>query len=338
MSCAEFEALILELGEKRYRADQIYPLIAKGLERFDDVNNIPKTLKEKLNEVAYISKAGIYKKLESKLDGTIKYLIELDDENVIETVLMRYRHGNSICISTQVGCRMGCKFCASTIGGLARNLTPGEILGQIITVQKDIGERVSNIVLMGSGEPLDNLENVIEFLRLVHEEKGLNIGYRHITISTCGLVNGIDRLTELGLPINLAISLHQTSEEKRRELMPVANRYSITELLQAAKRYSAQTGRRVTYEYALIAGVNNDRRTAEELAALLAKSLSHVNLIPVNTVEGNGFVRPSEQSVRDFQKVLMKKGIEATIRRELGSDISGACGQLKRSVVGERNV
>lgn len=337
MSYTEVVELILELGDKKYRADQIYPWIAKGIETIEEVPNIPKSLKAQIKEKAYISKAKIYKKLESRMDETKKYLIELDDRNIVETVLMKYKHGNSICISTQVGCRMGCKFCASTIGGLVRNLTPGEILGQIITVQKDIGERISNIVLMGSGEPFDNMENVIKFLDLVHEEKGLNIGYRHITISTCGLVDGIHRLTELDLPINLAISLHQTEQTKRQEIMPIANKYSIKELLSSAKNYSQKTKRRVTYEYALIEGVNNDKKTAESLARLLKGSLSHVNLIPVNSIEENHFKRPSEESIRAFLKVLTKNGIEATVRRELGSDISGACGQLKRSFVSEEN-
>ncbi|MDO5095282.1 MAG: 23S rRNA (adenine(2503)-C(2))-methyltransferase RlmN [Peptostreptococcaceae bacterium] len=337
MTHQELIDFIISLGDKKYRADQIYPLIAKGLESTDDVPNIPKSLKEELSEVSYISKAKIYKKLQSKLDATAKYLIELDDGNVIETVFMKYKHGNSICISTQVGCRMGCKFCASGIDGLERNLTAGEMLGQIITVQKDIGERIANVVLMGAGEPLDNLDNVIKFLELVHEEKGLNIGYRHITISTSGLVNGINRLTELDLPINLAISLHQTNQEKRREIMPIANKYSIDELIASAKNYAVKTKRRVTYEYALIDGVNNDKQTAQALVKLLKNSLSHVNLIPVNTVEGNGFKRPSEESIKEFLKILTKNGIEATVRRELGRDISGACGQLKRSVVSEVN-
>ncbi|MDO4711589.1 MAG: 23S rRNA (adenine(2503)-C(2))-methyltransferase RlmN [Peptostreptococcaceae bacterium] len=335
MSHKELTDLILELGEKRYRADQIYPFIAKGIEQIDDVPNIPKSLKSLLNEKAYLSKAKVYKKLGSKIDGTKKYLIELDDGNIIETVLMRYDHGNSICISTQVGCRMGCKFCASTIGGLARNLTAGEMLGQIITVKNDIGERISNIVLMGSGEPFDNMDQVVKFLEIVHEEKGLNIGYRHITISTCGVVPGIERLAELNLPVNLAISLHQTDQEKRQEIMPIANRYSIQELLEASKSYSQKTKRRVTYEYALIDGVNNNKSAAKDLAKLLRNSLSHVNLIPVNSIEGNSFQRPDEESVRSFLKELTKQGIEATIRRELGADISGACGQLKRSFVSE---
>ncbi len=230
---------------------------------------------------------------------------------------------------------MGCRFCASTIGGLVRNLTPGEMLGQIITVQKDTGERISNVVLMGAGEPFDNLENVIKFLEIVHEEKGLSIGYRHITISTSGIVEGIYALAELDIPVNLAISLHQTDQEKRKEIMPVAAKYPLDKLMKAAKHYGEKTKRRVTYEYALIDGVNNDKKTADELAKLLKGSLSHVNLIPVNSIEGNGFKRPSRNSVYDFLNVLKKYGINATVRRELGTDISGACGQLKRSFLDE---
>ncbi len=333
LNLEELKTLILELEEPKYRAEQIYPFIAKGIESLDDIPNIPKKLKEKLNEASYISKASIYKKLESKEDETKKYLIELDDGNIVETVLMKYKHGLSICISTQVGCRMGCKFCASTIDGLVRNLTPGEILGQIITVQKDAGERISNVVIMGSGEPFDNMENLEKFFELVHEEKGLNIGYRHITVSTCGLVPQIKRLAELEIPVNLAISLHQTEQSKRQEIMPVGKRYSIKELVAAAKEYSKITKRRVTYEYALISGVNDNPETALELVKLLKGTLSHVNIIPVNEIVENDFKRPNIKKVRAFQEILVKNNIEATIRRELGKDISGACGQLRRSSI-----
>lgn len=333
MTQAQLADFVVSLGEKKYRADQIYPLIAKGLECIEDVPNIPKNLKQSLAEKAYISKAGIYQKHESKLDSTKKYLIELDDGNIIETVFMKYEHGNSICISTQVGCKMGCKFCASTIGGLVRNLTAGEMLGQIIAVQKDTGERISNIVLMGAGEPFDNLEELFQFLDLVHDEKGLNIGYRHITISTCGLVDGIYALAEKNIPVNLAISLHQTSQEQRKAIMPVAALHDIEALIAASKYYAEKTKRRVTYEYALIDGVNNDKKTATELAKLLKGSLSHVNLIPVNSVDGKNFKRPSKNSVKEFQNILINNGVNATVRRELGTDISGACGQLKRSVI-----
>lgn len=333
LNLEELKTLILELEEPKYRAEQIYPFIAKGIESLDDIPNIPKKLKEKLNEASYISKASIYKKLESKEDETKKYLIELDDGNIVETVLMKYKHGLSICISTQVGCRMGCKFCASTIDGLVRNLTPGEILGQIITVQKDAGERISNVVIMGSGEPFDNMENLEKFFELVHEEKGLNIGYRHITVSTCGLVPQIKRLAELEIPVNLAISLHQTEQSKRQEIMPVGKRYSIKELVAAAKEYSKITKRRVTYEYALINGVNDNPETALELVKLLKGTLSHVNIIPVNEIVENDFKRPNIKKVRAFQEILVKNNIEATIRRELGKDISGACGQLRRSSI-----
>lgn len=331
----ELEELILSIGEKKYRAEQIYPWLAKGIENIDQVPNIPKSLKASLEDISYISKAKIHKKLESKIDDTKKYLIQLEDGNIIETVFMKYQHGNSICISTQVGCKMGCKFCASTIGGLVRNLTAGEMLGQIIEVQKDQGERISNVVLMGAGEPFDNMENLIKFFELVHEEKGLGIGYRHITVSTSGIVEGIYRLADLDIPVNLAISLHQTEQEKRREIMPIANKYPLEELMKAANYYGQKTKRRVTYEYALIDGVNNDKETAEKLAKLLRGTLSHVNLIPVNSIEDSVFRRPSKNSVNEFLNNLKKAGINATVRRELGSDISGACGQLKRSFLDE---
>ena len=335
MSYEEVVELTISLGEKKYRADQLYPWISKGIENIDELPNIPKNFKTSLKEAAYISKAKVHKKLESKLDATKKYLIQLDDGNIIESVFMKYEHGNSICISTQVGCKMGCKFCASTIGGLVRNLTAGEMLGQIIEVQKDTGERISNIVLMGAGEPFDNMDNLIKFLEIVHDEKGLNIGYRHITISTSGLVEGIYKLADLDIPVNLAISLHQTDQDKRKEIMPVASRYPLDQLMKASKDYSQRTKRRVTYEYALIDGINNDRETAEKLSKLLKGSLSHVNLIPVNSIEANTFKRPSKESVKAFLNILRKNGVNATVRRELGTDISGACGQLKRSFLDE---
>lgn len=335
LSLEELKDLILSLNEPKYRAEQIYPFISKGIENLDQIPNIPKNLKQKLSEVSYISKADIYRKLESKEDETKKYLIELDDGNIVETVLMKYKHGLSICISTQVGCRMGCKFCASTIDGLLRNLTPGEILGQIITVQKDAGERISNVVIMGSGEPFDNMDNLEKFFEIVHEEKGLNIGYRHITVSTCGLVPQIKRLAELEIPVNLAISLHQTEQSKRQEIMPIAKKYNIKELISTANWYSKVTKRRVTFEYALISGVNDNVETAMELVKLLRGSLSHVNIIPVNEIVENNFKRPNMKKVKAFQEILLKNNIEATVRRELGKDISGACGQLRRSSIKE---
>lgn len=329
----ELKELIVSIGEPKYRSEQIYSFISKGIESIDQIPNIPKKLKDKLSEVAYISKAGIYQKLESQEDETKKYLIELDDGNIVETVLMKYKHGLSLCISTQVGCRMGCKFCASTIDGLVRNLTAGEILGQIITAQKDAGERISNIVIMGSGEPFDNMENLEKFFVLVHDEKGLNIGYRHITVSTCGLVPQIQRLAELEIPVNLAISLHQTSQDAREEIMPIGKSYSVEELISAAKAYSEKTKRRVTYEYALIRGVNDNPQTAMQLAKLLRGSLSHVNIIPINEIKENDFKRPDMKKVKEFQNILIKNNIEATVRRELGRDIAGACGQLRRSII-----
>lgn len=331
----EILEMVLDLGEKKYRAEQIQTFIFKNVKTIDDITILSKDFREKLKSRAYISNTKIYRKFESKIDKTIKYLLELDDGNIIEAVLMRYKFGNSICISTQVGCRMGCKFCASTIGGLVRNLTAGEMLGEIMTIQDDISERISNIVLMGAGEPLDNFENIKKFLSLVHNEKGLNIGYRHITISTCGIVDKIYQLADLDIPVNLAISLHQTNQEKRREIMPIANKFNISKLIEGAKYYAKKTKRRITYEYALIDGVNNDKQTAIDLVNLLKGSLCHVNLIPVNTVEGNLFKRPSKESIQKFMQILEKNKIEVTVRRELGSDISGACGQLKRHIAKE---
>ena len=325
--------LVLELDEKKYRAEQIYSFIYKNVENIDDIKIIPKDFREKLKEKAYISTTKIYKKFESKLDRTIKYLIELEDGNIIEAVLMRYKFGNSLCLSTQVGCRMGCKFCASTIDGLERNLSAGEMIGEILTIQKDIGEKINNIVMMGAGEPLDNFENVKKFFYIVHSDKGLNMGYRHITVSTCGIVDKIYKLADLNLPINLAISLHQTKQEKRKEIMPIANKFDIDKLIESAKYYSKKTKRRITYEYALIEGINNDKKTAWDLSKLLKGTLSHVNLIPVNTVESNSFRRPSKESIKNFMSILQDNGIQVTVRRELGSDISGACGQLKRHVI-----
>lgn len=336
MTYDEIEEFVISLGEKRYRAQQIYKFIVNGINDFSEMNNIPKSLREKLSLVSELKKVNIYKKLESKIDGTLKYLMELNDKNIVETVLMRYKHGNTICISTQVGCRMGCTFCASTIGGLVRNLTAGEMIGQIIAVQNDIGERISNIVLMGAGEPFDNFENLKRFLVLVHDEKGINIGYRNITISTCGIVPKIYELAELNIPVNLAISLHQSNQDDRKRIMPIANKYNIKELIDAAKFYSKKTKRRITYEYALIDGVNNDDKTAYNLINLLKNTpLSHVNIIPVNSVDENSFKRPSEKSIKRFLDLLSKNNIQATVRRELGSDISGACGQLRRSVIEE---
>ncbi|MGN1317500.1 MAG: 23S rRNA (adenine(2503)-C(2))-methyltransferase RlmN, partial [Lachnospirales bacterium] len=293
--------------------------------------NISKDLREKLKENYSLSHLNIVKKLKSNEDGTIKYLFDLGDGIYIESVFMKYEYGNSVCISSQAGCRMGCKFCASTVDGLDRNLLAGEMAEQIYEIERDTGERISNIVIMGSGEPLDNYDNLIKFLSIINDKEGQEIGLRHITVSTCGLVDKIYELSKLKLQITLAISLHAPNDEIRKKTMPVANKYSIENLIKAAKDYADTTGRRVTYEYALIQGVNDSKENALELADRLKHSLCHINLIPVNDVKENNFTRSSEKNIKNFAELLKSKGIETTIRRRLGSDINAACGQLRKS-------
>lgn len=326
----ELKEYIKSIGEKAFRATQIYGWIYKGAKVFSDMKNIPKSLQEKLEELAYIGNLDIDLKLISKLDGTRKYLFSLNDGNIIESVMMEYEHGVTVCISNQVGCRMGCRFCASTIDGLVRNLEPWEILDQIIKIQEDIGKRVSNIVLMGSGEPLDNFDNTKQFLKLVNDKNGLNIGYRHITLSTCGVVPKMYELADLEIPINLALSLHSPYDESRKEIMPIANAYSIKEVIDACKYYIKKTNRRVTFEYSLIKGVNDSQEDAKKLASLLKGMLCHVNLIPINKVEERDYEKPDKTYIYKFRDNLQKENIPATIRREMGADISGACGQLRR--------
>lgn len=333
LTLQETRELSVSLGEKAFRGEQIYNFLYKGVENIDHIKTLSQETKDKFKKATYISKAKIYEKYESKLDDTIKYLIELDDGNVIESVLMKYKHGYSICISSQVGCKMGCKFCASTIDGLERNLTAGEILGQVMTVANDQNIKINNIVMMGSGEPLDNMEEVEKFFQLIHEEKGLNIGYRHITLSTCGIVPKIYKLAELNIPINLAISLHQWNQDERARIMPISKAYDINALVKAASDYYKKTKRRITYEYALISGVNDKESDAKQLAKLIGNIDCHVNLIPVNEIKENNLKRPSKDSVKKFCKILEDNKIKATVRRELGQDISGACGQLRRSIV-----
>lgn len=300
---------------------------------FKGMKNIPKSLINKLEENFTITMPEIVEVYKSELDGTEKFLLGFSDGNLIESVLMRYKHGNSICISTQVGCRMGCKFCASTIEGRVRNLTTGEILSEVIAVQNYIGERISNIVLMGSGEPLDNYDNVVKFLEIVSADYGLNIGQRHITLSTCGIVPKIYELADKELSITLAISLHAFSDEKRKEIMPIANKYTISELLEACRYYLNKTKRRITFEYALVKDVNDGMEDAKALGKLLSGMLCHVNLIPVNEIKENSFKRSSKKAIDDFSEILRNNGIEVTTRREMGSDINAACGQLRRSYI-----
>lgn len=326
----ELKEFMINLGEKPFRAKQIFSWLHRGIETFDEMTDISLNLRQKLAEVSYISRMKIIRKLESKLDKTKKYLFELDDGNRVESVVMYYKHGITICISCQVGCRMGCKFCASTIGGLVRSLTPGEILDQVLFAQKDIGERISNIVMMGIGEPLDNFDNVIKFLINVNDERGINIGYRHISLSTCGVVPNILRLKEYNFPLTLSVSLHAPTDDIRSRIMPVNKAYNIDKLLDACRDYADYTKRRISFEYALIKDVNDNKHEAALLAKRLKGMLCHVNLIPVNNVDENNFEKPTKEKIKEFMNVLEKYGIPVTVRRELGSDISASCGQLRR--------
>ncbi|MFW2488370.1 23S rRNA (adenine(2503)-C(2))-methyltransferase RlmN [Clostridium chromiireducens] len=329
----ELKTWMKENNESAFRSTQILSWVYKGINEFDNMKNIPKPLISKLKENFTISLPTIIEVYKSDIDGTEKFLLGFEDGNLIESVLMRYKHGNSICISTQIGCAMGCKFCASTIEGRVRNLTTAEILAQVLVVQNYINERISNIVLMGSGEPLDNYDNVIKFLELVSADYGLNIGQRHITLSTCGLVPKIYELADKKLSITLAISLHAFSDEKRKEIMPIANKYSIEEIMKSCKYYISKTNRRITFEYALVKDVNDGREDAKALGKLLKGMLCHVNLIPVNEIKENTFKRSSKKTIDDFSEILKSHGIEVTIRREMGSDINAACGQLRRSYI-----
>lgn len=327
----ELETFITDMGEKRFRARQIFEwLCKKGAMSFDDMTNVSKTLREKLAGVSVIRGARIAEKYKSKIDETVKYLIEFDDGECVETVVMHYHHGVTVCISSQAGCRMGCNFCASTIGGKKRDLLSGEILMQVLLAQKDTGERISNIVMMGIGEPLDNFENVRRFLINVNDERGLNIGYRHISLSTCGVVDGIEKLSQMNIPITLSISLHAPNDEIRNSMMPVNKRWKIDELIDACKKYQSVTTRRISFEYAMIDGVNDSEENARELAERIGGIMCHVNLIPVNNVKERSYKKSNAQSIKKFIGALEKKGITATVRRELGSDISASCGQLRQ--------
>ena len=328
----EMKDFLVSIGEKKFRGSQIFSWVYRGIRDFDEMNNIPKSLREKLRETSVIGNIDIDLRLESKIDNTKKYLFLLNDGNIIETVAMEYESRLTVCVSNQVGCRMGCRFCASTIDGLERNLEPWEILDQIMKVQEDLGKRVSNIVMMGSGEPLDNFENSKKFLELVNEKNGLNIGYRHITLSTCGLVDKIYELADMEIPINLAISLHSPFDEERQEIMPVAKSYSIEDIIKACNYYISKTNRRITFEYSLIKGKNDSEREAKRLSELLRGMLCHVNLIPINPIEERDFEKPDMEYINRFKNYLDKKNIPVTIRNSMGADISGACGQLRRKV------
>ena len=318
-----------DMGEAKFRGRQIFDWIYRGAESFDEMTDISKAFRERLNEAAYIGKIKIEEKFVSEIDETRKYLLKLEDGSFIESVLMKYEHGYTICVSSQVGCRMGCRFCASTLRGRERNLTPGEIVDQVLCVQNDLGQRISNIVMMGIGEPLDNFENVIKFLKIVTCPKGLNIGQRHISLSSCGLADKIRELADMHMQITLSISLHAPDNEKRSSIMPVNKKFPVEVLMEACDYYGEQTGRRVSFEYTLISGVNDSFAEADKLAALLRGRLCHVNLIPVNRVTETGFARSNRQRVNAFRARLEEKGINATVRREMGSDINAACGQLR---------
>ena len=333
----DFEELKREMeviGEKAFRAKQIYEwLHVKLVDSFEEMTNLSKNLRDKLDQAYRIPMVRMLERQVSQIDGTNKFLFELEDGHVVESVLMKYKHGNSVCISSQVGCRMGCKFCASTIGGLERNLLPSEMLGEIYQIQKISGERVSNIVVMGSGEPLDNYENFVKFVRLLSDDKGLNISQRNITISTCGIVPNMKRLAEEGLQITLALSLHGSTQEKRKVLMPIAYKYELPDVLAGCDYYFEKTGRRITFEYSLVHGVNDRDEDANELIEILKPRNCHINLIPVNPIKERSFEKPSRKSAENFKNKLEKNGINVTIRREMGSDIDGACGQLRRRYV-----
>ena len=337
MNVNELEDLLKELGEPKFRAKQIFDwLHAKQVDSFEEMTNLSKGLREKLSETASINGVEIVRKLVSQIDGTRKYLFALSDGAIIESVLMKYEHGNTVCISTQVGCRMGCKFCASTLDGVERGLTAGEMLSQIYAIQKDCGERVHGTVLMGSGEPLDNYDNVVKFLRLINDPKGQNMGQRHITLSPARLVHKMYELAEEDLQITLAVSLHAPNDGIRTQTMPIAKVYSMDKLLQACRDYADKTKRRITFEYALIHGVNDGDEHAWELVKKLRDMLCHVNLIPVNDVKERNYVKSTADRVKRFAGILNENGVETTVRRKLGSDIDAACGQLRRSHMKEQ--
>ena len=334
MTLAEMQAAFRELGEPAFRAKQVFVWLHRGAASFDEMTNLSKPLRQRLDGLYDITAPEIVRKLQSQKDGTIKYLWKLRDGNCVESVLMQYHHGNSICISSEVGCPMGCKFCASTLGGLVRRLEPSELLDQVIFAQKDSGMEISNIVLMGIGEPLDNFDNVMRFLELVNSPEGMNISMRHISLSTCGLVPKIDELAKRKLQLTLSVSLHAPNDEVRDRIMPVNKAYPSEELLAACRRYYQATSRRISFEYAMIDGVNDTPRQAALLGDRLEGTVAHVNLIPLNYVEESS-LHPSTH-VAQFQRQLEKRGITATVRRRLGSDIDASCGQLRRKALREQ--
>ena len=331
LTLEELQAEMQKLSEKPFRAKQIYEWMHKKLARsFEEMTNVSKELRKKCEENYEFTALHAVQVQESKIDGTKKFLFELADGNVVESVWMKYKHGNSVCISSQVGCRMGCRFCASTLDGLERSLLPSEMLDQIYEITRLTGERVSNVVVMGTGEPMDNYDNLLKFLKLLTDENGLNISQRNITVSTCGLVPRMRQLAEEQLQITLALSLHATTDEKRRKLMPIANKYGLDELMEACAYYFEKTGRRITFEYSLVGGVNDTDEDAKELIELVKPLNCHVNLIPVNPIAERDYVESAKEQVQAFKNKLEKNKINVTIRREMGRDIDGACGQLRR--------
>ncbi|MEA4989130.1 MAG: 23S rRNA (adenine(2503)-C(2))-methyltransferase RlmN [Anaerovorax sp.] len=329
MNLKELESFFQNMGEPRFRAKQVFSWMHRGTFSFEKMTNLSKSLRIKLDEVAEISHLEILKRQISKKDGTRKYLFGLHDGNAIESVYMQYKHGNSICISSQAGCRMGCRFCASTINGLQRNLTASEMVDQVLMVEKDTATKISNVVVMGTGEPFDNYENLCRFLELIHDKDGLNMGLRNVTVSTCGIIPKIKEFAKDYPQVNLAISLHAAEDNARSSLMPINQRYPMDDLLQVCREYVEQTGRRITFEYTLVAGVNDTAKHAQQLMSKLAGILCHINLIPLNTVKENQWTGTKREAAEQFAEILDKKGFPVTIRRELGSDISAACGQLR---------
>ena len=330
----ELKNTVLELGEKPFRAKQLYEWMhVKLADDFDEMTNLSKDMRKKLADTCTIEGARIIKKQVSS-DGTAKFLMRLSDGNTVESVLMKYKHGNSVCISTQVGCRMGCRFCASTVGGLIRSLKTSEMLDQIYEIQRSTGERVSNVILMGIGEPLDNYDNVVKFIRMLSDDKGLNISQRNITLSTCGLVDKLKKLVDEKLTITIAISLHAPNDELRREMMPIANRYSIEKIIDACRYYVDKTGRRITFEYSMVEGKNDSRECAMQLVNLVKGLNCHINLIPLNPVEGRMGQRSKGADIQAFKLLLEKNHTNVTIRREMGRDIDAACGQLRNKEKG----
>ncbi len=332
----EIAAALAELGEPKYRAKQIFQWLARGVESFDEMTDVSKKLRETLKREFFITKLKMLRKQVSSIDGTIKYLWELPDGNAVETVVMQYRHGNTICISSQVGCRQGCAFCASTIGGLIRGLESSEMLDEVLYSERESGLKISNIVLMGIGEPLDNFDNVIRFLRLVNHPDGENIGMRHISLSTCGLTERFDELADLNLQLTLSVSLHAPDDETRSRIMPANRGRGVEQLISACSRYYEKTGRRISFEYAMIDGVNDTPYHAKLLAQHAKRVCAHVNLIPLNHVEERQFAPSTPEHMKAFIRVLEEAGVNVTVRRRLGSDVDASCGQLRKKVAENR--